>query len=406
MPITKLALENLGVLGIRKERLEVLENLLQRFMKEDVRQAILIKVVKKGIPIFEGTYGRSSRDYGLKMDTIFQVCSISKPVIGTLLFMLQEDGLVDLADPVYKYLPEFNQGGREKICLWHFLTHTSGLMDDEIWNETKKYVVDELGMHEFKEDFTNEEVNAYFSEVREKLGILPESKGRMADVEYVISLRLPIKKEPRSHMTYFNYGFQRLKDVIEVASGESIDQYAKRKLFDPLGMQNTAWKLPKDLWHKVIGRFDEALASKWFNSDKNNENESGSGGMKTTIDDILKYQQMILNGGVYDGVRYLSKASLKLLSINHNQGVESNGSEEFSTWALAWNLKGNKKDDAGMLRSSTSIEHGGYAGTKILVDPEYDLAIACFSVEYERLVDEKYVGIMGKINNVIYAAFE
>jgi CubicO group peptidase (beta-lactamase class C family) len=213
-----------------------------------------------------------------------------------------------------------------------------------------------------------------------------------------------MKREPRSNMVYCNYGYQRLADIIKTVTGGSLDEYATKKLFGPLGMKDTAWRMPKEKWDRIIGRIETAVSSEWFNSEENYLSESGSGGLKTTVNDMIRFTQMILNEGALDGIRILSKSSIRHMFINHNEGVPCSEGQEYARWSLGWNLHGNKKDADGILRSKSCIDHTGYGGTKIFVDPEHDLAMVFFAAEtvyYER---PEFVNINGRIVNIVMSA--
>jgi len=407
MPITKYALDNAAMLGLRTQRLDVLENLIQKFITQDERQTIVIRITRGGSVIFEGCYGVNTKPYGVKPDLIFPVASITKPIVGTLLLILQEDGLVDLCDPVSKYLPEFDGGGREKICPWHFLTHSSGLKDEEIWPAVEEYTKTELGLAEPGEDAGPEEWDAFHKLVRQKMGLDPNApdSDRLNDAGYIISLKQPVNHPPRSHMTYCNYGYQRLKEIIDAVTGEPIDVFAQRRLFHPLGMTDTYWKTPEEKWDRILGRGEKCEGYPWINSERNYQNESGSGGMKTTVGDITKFGRMILDGGVYQGHRILSRRSIAEMTRNHNEGVPAEGDITFAAWGLGLNIKLDKKDDTGILRSHCCLDHGGWAGTKIIFDPEEDITAAIFTAEYKAEA-KPLLGIYGRIMNVLYSALE
>lgn len=406
MATTKQAIERAEELKIIPERLEVLDKQLKHFVDQGQRQAIIFKAVKKGITIFEGSYGSNTKDYGLKSDTIFNVCSITKPIVATLILCLQEDGIVDVTEPVYKYLPEFAGGGREDICVWHLLTHSSGLDDAEIWAYVDEYIKNELGIEPLTNEATHEEYVAFKSKVAEKMGVARSVKDRVGDIEYLISLKLDMKRKPRSNMVYCNYGYERLANIITAASGETLEEYASRKLFKPLGMTDTAWRLPEEKWSKVIGRIDTAVSADWFNSSENFLSESGSGGIKSTVDDMIRFTQMILNKGKLDNVRILSKSSIKQMFIDHNEGVPCTEGGDFARWSLGWNLRGNKKDNDGILRSATCIDHTGYGGTKIFVDPEHDLSMVCFAAETVHFEKPEFININGRLANLVMAAMD
>lgn len=406
MGITKQAMENAQELKIIPERLEVLDKQLNYFIEHGQRQAIIFKAMKKGVTIFEGNYGINTKEYGLKSDVIFNVCSITKPIIATLILCLQEDGIVDVTEPVCKYLPEFVGGGREKICVWHFLTHSSGLDDQEILNDTKEYLKNELGLEVPSEECSHEQFEELGIKVADKMCVDRSEKGRMGDCEYLLSLKTNMKRKPRSNMVYCSYGYERLSNIITAVTGESLDEYASRKLFVPLGMKDTAWRMPEEKWDRIIGRIDSAVSAEWFNSPQNYVSESGSGGLKTTVDDIMRFTKMILNGGKLGKVRVLSKASINQMFINHNEGVPCAEGEEYSRWSLGWNLHGNKKDSDGILRSESCIDHTGYGGTKIFVDPQHDLTMAWFAAETVYYEKPEFVNINGRLVNLVMSAIE
>jgi CubicO group peptidase (beta-lactamase class C family) len=403
MPITQTAINNAAALGLRVERLQMLEDWLQQFYKDDKRQAGFVQIHRHGAPVFEGSYGFSTKEYGLKSDTIFHMASITKPVIAILLLILQEDGLVDLTRPVWQYLPEFDGGGREDICVWHLITHTSGIKENELYKSVYKSIEDELGI---KKPENGGDWDGYNKQINERLGLAPSEYGRdrLQDYHYLYSLKHTLEHKPRSHMTYCNYGYGLLKTIIQVVTGETIDGFAQRVLFEPLGMADTYWLLPEEKEHRVVGRCERAKGYPYYN--ENFKNESGSGGLKSTADDIMKLMQMVINGGELNGKRILSRASIYQMCINHNEGVPCDIDDRWSSWGLGWNYKAMKKDEEGMLRSASSLEHGGWGGQKILLDAEKGLAVVTFTVNYVTETDVDPNPMYGPIHNILYSALD
>ena len=408
MPITDHAVQHAAMLGIRTQRLAFLEGLIQKFMERDERQAIVIKITRRGAVIFEGCYGENTKAYGVRPDTIFPVASITKPVVAALLLLLQEDGAVDICEPVCNYLPEFTGGGREKICIWHFLTHTSGINEAEMYPAIDKYVKEELGLTAPGDESTHEEWVAFDRLLREKMGLNPDAvNDRKNDAHYAISLKLPLNRPPRAQMSYCSYGFQRLKEIIDVVTGEQIDVFAQRKLFDPLGMKDTYWNVPESKWERILGRKETCMGAPWINTEHNYRNESGGGGLKTTAEDITNFCRMIINGGVFNGERILSRRSIAEMTKNHNAGIPLADELDvsFGAWGLGLNIRAGKKDDSGILRSPNCLDHGGWAGTKIMLDPDEDITVALFTAEYKESVKPNF-NVYGRILNVLYAALE
>ena len=410
MPITAQAIENSGKLGLNISRLEVLERFLKDFFAKDLRQGGVIKVCVQGVPVFEGNYGNSTKEYGLNEDTIFPVASITKTFVSTLLHILQEDGLVDLAYPACRYLPEFTGDGRENIMLWHFLTHTSGINDDELWPDIDDYAAKEYKVDHPGKGASHAKWMEFYKAVCEKMGLVWDAprSDRFNDIGYALSLKIPMRHKPRSLMSYSTYGYDRLKNVIDLITGEPIDTFARRVLFEPLGMYDTHFILPKEKWDRVIGLCERARSYGWWGSEDSNNNESGGGGLKTTVNDMSRFLQMLADGGIYNGKRILSKASMKQICANHNEGVpsaeDSNKYTQWSAWSLGWN-KADKKDDSGMLRRASALDHGGAGGTKVLFDPDARLTVALFTAMYN-MRDEEQPIFYGPVFNILYSAFE
>ena len=394
MPKTKQAVEQAAQLKLYIPQLDRLEERLLEWTAQDKFQALVVKAARYGVPIFEGAYGTNTKEYGVHMDTIFPVASNTKTIIAALLFSLLEEGRLEMDDKICKFLPEYTGGGRENIAVWHFLTHTSGIVDDEMWKDTENYTKNTFGIERPGENSTDADWDQYNLKIKQAMG-LPEDYD---DVWEAVSLRVELKNQPRTIMSYCNHGYQKLKDVICAVTGESIDGYARRVLFDPVGMIDSHWIVPKEKWDRILGRNERCTSYEWLNSEGNYTRESGAGGLKTTANDMTNFCEMILGDGRYKGRRILSPASIREMTSNYNPTFAN----PWDAWALGWNYRGNKVDDAGVLRSSGSVEHGGYAGHKILVDREYGVSIICYIGEY---ADGSFPGF-GRVNNMVIAALE
>ncbi|MCL1859639.1 MAG: beta-lactamase family protein [Oscillospiraceae bacterium] len=401
MPKTKQAVEQAAKLGLYIPQLDKLDERLNEFIEQDRCQAIVIKAMRYGVPIFEGCYGTSTNEYGVHLDTIFPVASNTKPIIATLIMILLEEGRLELETRISKFLPEYTGGGRENIQLWHFLTHTSGIVDDEFYKSIDDYVRNELKVERPDENnSTDEDWKQYDLKIKEALN-LPEDydDDKIWDV---LSLKVDLKNQPRTIMSYCNHGYQKLKDVICAITGETIDSYAQCVLFDPLGMIDSHWRLPKEKYGRVLGRNEKCQGHGWINSEENYNRESGAGGLKTTANDMSNFCEMILNEGKYNNRRILSPASVREMTKNYNSSLPN----AWDSWGLGWNYRGAKVDDAGVLRSERAIEHGGWAGHKILIDPDRGLSVIIYTGEYNEPNDMGSFGNWGKINNMVIAALD
>ena len=398
MPKTIQAVEQAANLKIYTPQLDRLEKKLLEWEEQNQFQTLVIKATRYGVPIFEGCYGMNTKEYGVKMDLIFPVASITKTVIATLLMILQEEGCIELEKPVSRYIPEYVGGGKEKISLWHFLTHTSGIIDGEFYNTANEYVKDELKIERPDNNASQDDWNDYNSKIKKALE-LPDDFNDDKLWNIILYRGGTVQHEPRKVMSYCSHGFQMLKEVICAVTGESIDAYARRVLFDPLGMVDSHWIVPEEKWHRILGRGEHCEGYPWINSERNYTSESGGGGLKTTVNDMTNFAQMILGGGRYNNHRILSPASVRQMTANYNIDFPN----LWDAWSLGWNYRGAKVDDAGTLRSKGAVEHGGFAWHRILVDPEYDLSVITNTAEYGY---PDFFPYWGTVNNMIIAACE
>jgi CubicO group peptidase (beta-lactamase class C family) len=398
MPVTQNALIKANELNIDIGKLNHLDTMLTKWVEDGLRERIVTRINRHGETVFDGVYGDLGRDgKPLLMDTIYPVASNTKPIISALLHILQEEGVVDLTDPVERYLGEFLGAGREKIAIWHFLTHTSGVRDEEFGMFVREHIKEKFDI-EMAEDSSHEQWVEAMLQVREKME-LPELDSNDQTAYSVwknLQSLMPPRREPRTEMSYCNFGYETCRKLINTVTGESIDSYASRKLFEPLGMADSHFILPKEKWDRVVGRSEKAVGYPWQISPENFVSESGAGGLKTTVPDILKFAEMILNDGMFEGKRILSRFSARDMKTNQNTNLKG----ERDSWTMGLNFRGIKKDDAGNLRSFSALDHGGYGGSKFFIDPEHGLTYAFYCVE----VEPNTFNAFGRFTNMLYNA--
>lgn len=374
-------------LGFRPERLLLLDNRLEEWSNSGMTPSIAARVLRHGELAFEGAYGMLGPDTGealMTVDAIFPVCAITKTVISTLLSIMQEEGLVDLNDPVRLYIPEFTGDADSEIRIWHLLTHTSGIIDDDLDQKFYKYISETLKLKMPDGNIGEEEWNDTMAKIREKMGLpAVEPSQKMRSDTYMAARNLfPPAYKPQKVMSYSNSGYNLATEIINRLSGMSIDEYAAEKLFLPLKMNDSHFLFPTEKLTRYVTREDGFVGSKWLN-DGILDSESGPGGLKSTVIDMTRFGQMYLNNGTLDGVTVLSPYSIREIISDHCYCLpvsEHGRIRNENNWGMGWSIKGSKKDDSGMLRSASSIEHGGFGGCKLMVDPEADIVAAYFTV--------------------------
>ncbi|RXH34745.1 beta-lactamase [Bradyrhizobium zhanjiangense] len=276
--------------------------------------AILL-LQQHGKPVYYENFGVRdvATEISMSADTIFRLYSMSKPITSVMAMMLVEEGKLSLDDPVSKYIPAFAvmkvgvetkaeddkvalalEAQNRPVTIKDLLRHTSGL----------PYGYHGGGM------------------VRELYAEANLFQSNLSNADFVAKITtLPLVEQPG---TAWDYGFSTdvLGRVVEVASGKTLLQFEKERLLDPLGMSETAFfvadpakfprvaePMPEDRnINPTTPVRDIRRPSKW---------ESGGGGMVGTIGDYARFAQMLLNGGIYEGRRYLKPETIALMASDH-----------------------------------------------------------------------------------------
>src|ERR1700704_5271961 len=339
----------------------------------------IMLIQQHGQPVYFENFGVRDVDSKRPMtpDTIFRLYSMSKPITSVAAMMLVEDGKLRLDDAVSKYLPAFAdvKVGVEKrdehekpslvlepvdrpITIEDLLRHTSGLTYGFYGDGAVRKLYAQADL------FDGDVDNAEFVE-------------RIA--------KLPLAEQPG---TLWDYGHSTdvLGRVIEVISGQSLFQFEKQRLLDPLGMTDTAFyaaddakrpliaePMPDDRFiSPVAGIRDPMLPRRW---------ESGGAGMVGTVGDYARFAQMLLNGGTLDGRRYLKPETIALMTSDHI-GPETNIARDNFYFPGANSGFGLGFAVRTSTPQNTSWPLGEYrwdgaAGTFFFIDPKDDMFVIC-----------------------------
>ena len=330
----------------------------------------------------------------LQPDAIFWIASMTKPVTSVAAMILVEEGKLDLAAPVYQYLPELKDmrvgvetrdpaNGQSKLALEpqkrpmtveDLLRHTSGLVYGDHGNTAVHKLYRERGLYDkgLARDTT-----------------LKEFVSRLA--------RLPLAHQPGE---VFEYGHSAdvLGRVIEVASGQPLDRFLDSRLFKPLGMVDTGFWVPPEKLARLIDPpagaailpdRDVTIPTTLF---------SGGGGLVSTAADYLRFCQMLLNGGELDGARVLSPATVRRMTTNALPPEIHfvNG----STFGLGFGIRSDAAWST-VPGSVGSFFWSGVWGTYFWVDPAEQLV----AVQLIQVVPGKDGPINHTFRNLTYGAF-
>ena len=391
---------------MKTQKLERLGELAAEMVETGYVAGVNCMVLQHGreLAYYEAGYRDVAGSKKMTRDTIFRLYSMTKPVTSAAAMILLEEGKIDLLDPVSKFLPGFQdqyviENGvkipvTKPATIQNLLNMTSGLVYPGEGNPA-----------EIRNTPLMEEVIAKLS--------TPEAL-KTVDIANRIG-ELPLAFMPG---TTWQYGLSAdvLGAVIEVVSGMSYGEFLKKRIFEPLGMQDTAFYVPaarQDRLAKVYRETEDGLVEEHFSHlgiqntmEREPAFESGGAGLTSTIDDYARFTQMLLQKGEYQGRRILSQETVRFMTTAHVSAQQQRGVE---TWeSLAGYTYGNlmrimtSPESAGGLGSLGEYGWDGWLGTYMMNDPAHDLT---FLMMYQR-TDSGTVGYSRKMRNVLFAALE
>ncbi|OPA78743.1 hypothetical protein BVG16_12935 [Paenibacillus selenitireducens] len=374
--------------GMSSQKIFRMEKMVQGWANDNVSQAFVIVVARKGIIVSHKAYGTASPEaeaVPLSKNTIFPLASISKPITATAAMILVERGLLCLSFPVSYYIPEFVGEGKHKVLVHHLMTHTSGLRNMDVAEHSKK----KEGMIDIPQ--------------------ADETQHPAIHQRLFLGYDTPLWKPPGTEMSYCGYGVELLGEIVRRISGQSLEQFCRGNIFSPMEMDDTYFVVPESLHSNVIRRSEDVPGGNWYHTPEALTWPSAAGGAYATALDIAKFGQLFLNKGKYGEERILSSAAVTEMTRDQIPHVSSTyGSQVFidASYGYCWPVNGNKKD-SGDLFSPKAIVCGGAGGVNITVDPHYETVQVIFSVESRRNDGhDVWFPCMNLFNNAVIAAIE
>ncbi len=395
--------------GLRKDQLSLIDpHLKKRYIDPGKISGALTLIARKGKIVHNSPLGMMDRERQKPMtqDTIFRIFSMTKPITAVAFMMLYEQGLFQLNDPVWKFIPEwkklrvfeygnypgfFTKKPKRHMTILDLLTHTSGLT----YGFLEKTNV----------DAAYRKLNIGIPLINEPLDNLIEKLSK-----------LPLEFSPGQ---YWNYSVSTdvIGYLIEVISGLKFDKYLQTKLFDPLKMIDTGFNVPPEKIDRFAANYyrmpDKSLAliDDPVNSNFSRPTDcfSGGAGLVSTASDYLRFCTMFLNGGELDGVRILGKKTIDFMSMNHlpdgkllDDMSKSNFSQvvmEGSGFGLGFAVN---MDPVGakIIGSPGECSWGGLASTTYWIDPAEELIVIFMT----QLIPEGTFNFRGQLKTIIYGA--
>jgi CubicO group peptidase (beta-lactamase class C family) len=366
-----------GEAGFDQERLGRIDAHFRRYVDDGRLPGWLVAVARRGQVVHLSTYGHRDKEAEepVTLDTLWRIFSMTKPITSVAAMMLYEEGAFELKDPIARWIPAFAdtkvyrsgstvnpalEAQTEPIRVWHLLTHTSGLT---------------YGFHHATP------VDALYRNAGFEWGAPDGDLAAHCDTW----ASLPLLFQPG---TEWNYGVSTdvLGRLIEVVSGQALDVFLRERIFEPLGMGETAFSavdadrlaalyvpMPGTEPRQAVRMDPMGEAAKhppqWL---------SGGGGLVSTAADYHRFCQLLLNGGELDGVRLLGTRTLRYMTRNHLPGgadLEAFGRPLFAEtsfqgvgFGLGFSVVQDAVDNK-VLSTVGEFAWGGAASTAFWVDP-------------------------------------
>lgn len=357
-------------------------------------------IARNGRIIYNRSFGLSDIETRkpLNTDAIFRIASQTKAITSVAVMMLFEEGKFLLDDPVSKYIPEFTCPrvldkynakdtsyttipALREVTIRDLLTHTSGIDYAGIGSDPIKAIYAKGGIF------------PYFGGDKEILGEEMKALGKM-----------PLVHQPGEKWTY-GLNVDLLGYLVEVLSGETLDQYFRKHIFEPLGMNDTYFYLPSSKHERLVRVNSEDVNKKVIPSHltefdypvKEGTYFSGGAGLSSTTRDYAVFLQMLLNKGEYNGKRLLSRRTVELITSNQI-GALNVGLNKFGLGFEITTAQG--QTELGI--SEGSFSWGGYFGTTYWADPKERLIGLLFMQQSPLSHSE----IQSKFKAMVYQALD
>ena len=391
--------------GFSSERLTRIDDLVNSYIKKGQLNGGVALIVRDGKVAYYKAYGYNNVEskQAMQKDAIFRIASQTKAITSVAVMMLYEEGKFLLDDPVSNYIPEFKSPkvldkfnaadssyttvpSKREITIRDLLTHTSGIGYAQIGSPEANAIYYKAGV----------------------VGGIGVNKILLADKMKILG-KQPIFHQPGERFTY-GLNTDVLGYLVEVVSGMSLDQFFRTRIFEPLGMKDTYFYLPKDKQPRLANLYTEdstgkavmmtpirQLNGEMIRDYPNTEGTyfSGGGGLSSTIYDYAIFLQMMLNGGTYNGKRILSRNTVRMMTMNQIGDI-GRGVNKFGLGFGVTTERGS-----GILPvNEGTFDWGGMFATTYWVDPKERL-VALF---YRNIFPTRMAGFTEKYKVLVYQA--
>jgi serine-type D-Ala-D-Ala carboxypeptidase len=387
--------------GMCAERVSRVRDLCAGWVRDGHTPTLGVCVARRGVIVLHesfGVLGPGLDSPPLTRDALFPVASVTKPITATLVMQLVEDGLLGLNRPAKDYLPELSGDGTEEILVHHLLTHTTGYL----WHTDPPMV-----------EHATKKIRAGFEPP-------PCPANQHPLVHQWLSLFWDAPRVARAGelMIYSNHNYELLGEIVRRLSNRGLEDLARARIFDPLGMRDSSLVVPASESHRVVQRaaglplaarespFFEGLGSRQLQ-----ETPNAGMGLFSTPRDMTVFGQMVLNGGRYGDARVLSPAALAAMTRDQVPGTKALflGHEMArASWGYGFCVASPTKWPYfdGSLQPLGTLCHPGAGTSNLWIDYDHELVGTYFEVTTRVSGNYEFLWNFDLFQNAITAAVE
>ena len=382
------------------ERVDRARDLCAHWVESGHTPTLGVCVARRGVIVLHeavGVLGPGPDSPPLARDALFPVCSLTKPITATLVMQLVEDGLLGLNRPAKDYLPEMRGDGTDDMLVHHLLTHTTGypFEIDPPWVD-----------HQAKK-------------LADGFEPPPCPEGQDPNVHRWLSTSwdAPRVAKVGEVMVYGSHNYVLLGEIVRRLTGRGLEDVARERIFDPLGMRDSYYAVPESDAPRVVQRapgtpFGPAFEG-WpdIGSRGWQQTPDAGAGVCSTPRDMVVFGQMFLNGGRYGNARILSRAGVAAMTRDQVPGVGAlllNMVMARASWGYGWQVVSPTKWKYfdGSLQPLGTLGHSGAGGSYLWIDREHDLVGAYFEVVTHLNPEHNHLWNFDLFQNAITAAVD
>lgn len=390
--------------NVNYKRLSMVDSLINDYVKKDWVKGVVTIVVKDNQLVQYKGYGYLDADAKQPMpnDAIFRIMSQTKAITSVGIMMLYEKGKFYLDEPIADFIPEFKNPvvldkynaadttyttvpAKRDITFRDLLTHTSGI----------DYAA--IGSAEMNAIYAKNGIPSGLGEM--KVGLLEGMK---------MLAKLPLKFQPGEKWQY-GLNTDLLGCLIEVISGMNLEDYLRKNIFDPLGMNDTYFNLPQSKANRLAAVYtedDNHKIIKWSHTFRDIDPDyplmkktyfSGGAGLSSTAYDYAVFLQMLLNKGKYNGRQLLAPRTVELMT----SGQLEPGMFGDDNFGLGFDIV-TDKSAARNSRNKGTFSWGGYYGTTYWADPKEHLVCLIMTQH----TPNSHGDLSLKFENIVYSSLK